>query len=511
MTRQRAVPGHGRVAAGRRARPPAVRHTSPTASSWRPAARSPTATVAYETWGDAGARRGRTRCSCCTRSPATATPPDPPGRATATSDGGTAPSVPGARSTPTASSSSAPTCSAGARARPDRRRTHRTAGPTGRASRCTTIRDQVALEVALADAARHRPVARGGRRLDGRHAGARVGRRPAATACERAVIISVGAQATAEEIALCHVQMRAIRADPKWRGGDYYDAAPGDGPHDGLADRPRHRAHQLPHRARAGGTVRARPPGGRGAVRRRPVRGRVLSRLPGRQAGAALRRQHLSRAVGGDEPPRRRARPGRHRRRARHRHRRRHHRRHVVGPALSGAAPAGAGRADPDRRRPSRSCRPSPATTASSSRPSRSAASSAAPSRHVRTSGSCLPQRARTDGCSIRGGSGESRRGGRRSRPRRAPGGGRRRGRRRSRCRPRGASSAGSTASGESAADAWVMRAGCSMSDSTPPSDSASVNRRVRGRPARAPSPRHRRPGTTPCRRSRASGGARSS
>jgi homoserine O-acetyltransferase/O-succinyltransferase len=48
-------------------------------------------------------------------------------------------------------------------------------------------------------------------------------------------VISVGAQATAEEIALCHVQMRAIRADPKWRGGDYYDAAPGDGPHEGLA------------------------------------------------------------------------------------------------------------------------------------------------------------------------------------------------------------------------------------------------------------------------------------
>jgi len=45
----------------------------------------------------------------------------------------------------------------------------------------------------------------------------------------------VGAQATAEEIALCHVQMRAIRADPKWRGGDYYDASPGDGPHEGLA------------------------------------------------------------------------------------------------------------------------------------------------------------------------------------------------------------------------------------------------------------------------------------
>jgi len=31
----------------------------------------------------------------------------------------------------------------------------------------------------------------------------------------------------------------------------------------------------------------------------------------------------------------------------------------------------------------------------------------------------------------------------------------------------------------ESTAEAWVMRAGCSMSDSTPPSDSASVNNRV--------------------------------
>jgi homoserine O-acetyltransferase len=51
---------------------------------------------------------------------------------------------------------------------------------------------------------------------------------------QRAVVISVGAQATAEEIALCHVQMRVIRADPNWRDGDYYDAAPGEGPHLGL-------------------------------------------------------------------------------------------------------------------------------------------------------------------------------------------------------------------------------------------------------------------------------------
>lgn len=49
-----------------------------------------------------------------------------------------------------------------------------------------------------------------------------------------AVVIAVGATATAEQIALCSVQARAIRLDPRHRGGDYYDAAPGDGPHRGL-------------------------------------------------------------------------------------------------------------------------------------------------------------------------------------------------------------------------------------------------------------------------------------
>ncbi len=51
----------------------------------------------------------------------------------------------------------------------------------------------------------------------------------------RSVIIACGAQATAEEIALCSLQTRAIRADPLYRGGDYYDAAPGDGPWRGMS------------------------------------------------------------------------------------------------------------------------------------------------------------------------------------------------------------------------------------------------------------------------------------
>jgi homoserine O-acetyltransferase len=106
--------------------------------------------------------------------------------------------------------------------------------PYGSRFPVTTIRDQVALEVALAD---QLGIDRWYAVIGGSMGGMRVlewavGQRDHV---ERAVIISVGAQATAEEIALCHVQMRAIRADPKWRGGDYYDAEPGDGPHEGLA------------------------------------------------------------------------------------------------------------------------------------------------------------------------------------------------------------------------------------------------------------------------------------
>jgi homoserine O-acetyltransferase len=51
----------------------------------------------------------------------------------------------------------------------------------------------------------------------------------------RAVVIGVGAKATAEQIALCSLQVRAIRTDPKWRGGDYYGAEPSDGPHAGMS------------------------------------------------------------------------------------------------------------------------------------------------------------------------------------------------------------------------------------------------------------------------------------
>jgi len=40
--------------------------------------------------------------------------------------------------------------------------------------------------------------------------------------------------ATAQQIAWSAAGRAALVADPRFRGGDYYDAAPGDGPHDGL-------------------------------------------------------------------------------------------------------------------------------------------------------------------------------------------------------------------------------------------------------------------------------------
>jgi homoserine O-acetyltransferase len=40
--------------------------------------------------------------------------------------------------------------------------------------------------------------------------------------------------ASAQQIAWWSTGRRAIHLDPKWRGGDYYDAPPGDGPSEGL-------------------------------------------------------------------------------------------------------------------------------------------------------------------------------------------------------------------------------------------------------------------------------------
>jgi homoserine O-acetyltransferase len=49
------------------------------------------------------------------------------------------------------------------------------------------------------------------------------------------VPIATCMQATAQQIAWGAIGRQAIALDPRWRGGEYYDAAPGDGPTDGLA------------------------------------------------------------------------------------------------------------------------------------------------------------------------------------------------------------------------------------------------------------------------------------
>lgn len=49
------------------------------------------------------------------------------------------------------------------------------------------------------------------------------------------VAIATAAQTSGDQIAWAHPQILAIQSDPKFRGGDYYDAADNDGPHVGLS------------------------------------------------------------------------------------------------------------------------------------------------------------------------------------------------------------------------------------------------------------------------------------
>jgi homoserine O-acetyltransferase len=47
--------------------------------------------------------------------------------------------------------------------------------------------------------------------------------------------IATAAAASAQQIAWWSTGRRIIRMDPRWRGGEYYDAPPGEGPTEGLA------------------------------------------------------------------------------------------------------------------------------------------------------------------------------------------------------------------------------------------------------------------------------------
>ena len=96
-----------------------------------------------------------------------------------------------------------------------------------------TVRDQVAVEAALADLL-------GITRFYGVVGGSMGGMRGLEWAVSfpervaRLVVMACGAAATAEQIALCHVQADAVRTDVHFNGGDYYGARPGEGPWRGL-------------------------------------------------------------------------------------------------------------------------------------------------------------------------------------------------------------------------------------------------------------------------------------
>ncbi|MCU0259713.1 MAG: homoserine O-acetyltransferase [Ilumatobacteraceae bacterium] len=106
--------------------------------------------------------------------------------------------------------------------------------PYGSRFPVVTIRDMVRAQVRLMD---HLGVRRWHAVIGGSMGGMQV-LEWAITFPERVasiVPIATCLQATAQQIAWGAIGRRAIRLDPRWRGGDYYDAPPGEGPWEGLA------------------------------------------------------------------------------------------------------------------------------------------------------------------------------------------------------------------------------------------------------------------------------------
>ena len=97
-----------------------------------------------------------------------------------------------------------------------------------------TIRDQVAAQVRLADALGIDVWAAVlGGSMGGMHALEWAAGLP--DRVERVGILSAPPVNTADQIALNSVQLEAIRIDPRFQSGEYYDAGDGDGPNRGLA------------------------------------------------------------------------------------------------------------------------------------------------------------------------------------------------------------------------------------------------------------------------------------
>jgi len=98
----------------------------------------------------------------------------------------------------------------------------------------TTIRDQVAAQTLFADVLGiDRFFAVIGGSMGGMHALEWAVAHPERVA--RLGLLSAPPVTTSDQVALNSLQLEAIRIDPQWAGGDYYDAADGQGPHRGLA------------------------------------------------------------------------------------------------------------------------------------------------------------------------------------------------------------------------------------------------------------------------------------
>ncbi len=309
-------PSDGRMDAGRPGRPSSLLHL-PGRAAVRPRRRG------HDARRHAGLRDvGRARRQRVQRRPAVprvdgrqprrraGRPRPSPARA-----GGRASSAQGWRSTPIAGTSCASTCSAAARAAPGRRRPIRPpAARTAARFPVITIRDMVRAQARLAD---HLGIDAWHSVIGGSMGGMQV-LEWAITYPKRVrsiIPIATCMQATAQQIAWGAIGRRALRLDPKWRGGDYYDAPPGDGPSEGLAIA--RMVAQVTFRSDNVFTEKfGRGPGRRGDARRpaRPVaalRGRALPRPPRHQADQPLRRQQLPDHRQGDGPARRRPGPRR--------------------------------------------------------------------------------------------------------------------------------------------------------------------------------------------------------
>ncbi len=130
------------------------------------------------------------------------------------------------------------------------------------------IRDQVAVEAALADAL---GISQWAAVIGGSMGGMRAVEWAVTHAerVQRLIVVACGAAASAEQIALCAVQSQAIRLDPNFHGGNYY-AEEGGAPLSGLG-----LARRIGHI-----TYRSEPELCLSFRARCPKRGRSLSRWP---------------------------------------------------------------------------------------------------------------------------------------------------------------------------------------------------------------------------------------